>query len=1033
MTGKDSNKNVLVVGGGVAGMQAAIQCARLGFSVYLVDRAPSIGGHMSQLDKTFPTNDCAMCILSPRLHDVKSDKNITLLTYSKVEAIEGSSGDFSVAIRKLPRYVDEEKCIGCGTCTEKCPVRIPNPFNLGLSETKAIHQLYPQAVPSVPVIEKKWCRYFLKGKCRICEKLCPTGAIDFGQKDEIVVLKVGAIINSSGFTTFDPGKIPEYNYSSSPDILTSLEFERILSPTGPTGGELVRLSDGSVPRRLAFIQCVGSRDTARNRPYCSEVCCLVTFKQAMLALERGNVEEIVVFYIDRRAQEKDGEEYLNRLENSGRVKFVKGKVARIEPGENGSFLLNYSDLEDGFHQYYADMVVLAVGIEATRDRVLDFGSKEKSWGFTRSVAYTDVRDGIFNCGCVTGPKSIPGAVLDSEAAASETCKFLGLPSREIETISEELKSPSELRLGIFICKCGTNIAGVIDTKQVVEFAKKLPNVVWAQENLFSCSSDATKEMTRIVKEKGITRLLVASCTPRTHLPIFQDVMKAAGLNPGLVTMANIREQCAWVHKKDPLVATEKGKKLVEAAAGKVLGSKPLSFLSSSVIKRVLILGGGVAGLTAATTIAEHGIKVTIVEKTGKLGGRGLDSLEGPEGANLKAHIEKLILKVNANSKIDVFLNAELVNFSGAGGKFLSTIRVAGGKDIGDHEVSHGALVVAIGAQLLKPRGLFGYGEVEGICTQRELESEIAAELEKRKWESDFAWNYIKPAGTYFDSSLSRIRHLCMIQCVGSRNEERPYCSRVCCTRAVTHALVLKELYPHMNITVLYRDIRTYGFNELIYQEARENGVVFVRYDTAFEPVVSKVRLGMKKAVGIRVKRKGSNFPVPVEGQDLCLTVDRLVLSEATIPTSDHVTLSKILKLPLSASGFFMEKHPKLAPAETQVEGIYVCGQAHYPKTIRESITHAKAVSAKVLSLLSQDVRTRFAPTVSVIEGRCVRCLTCVRVCPYEVPVYRDGEIYIDKLKCQGCGICVSECPNKAIEPDAVADLQMMKELQLIVG
>ncbi len=1034
MARKKVKNSVLVIGGGIAGMQAAIQCARLGFKVTLVEEAPSIGGHMSRLDKTFPTNDCAMCILSPRMHEVKRGEGIEILTNCRIESVSGVPGNFCVAIRKVPRFVLEDRCIGCGTCTEKCPVKIPDPFNLGLNETKAIHQLFPQAVPAVPVIEKDVCRFFLKGKCRICEKLCPTGAIKFDQHDEIISLQVGAIISAAGFRTFDPGKIPHYSYLLSPNILTSLEFERILSPTGPTGGSLVKISDGSPPATIAFVQCVGSRDVTQNRPYCSEVCCLITFKQAMLALERGGLEEIAIFYIDKRAQEKEGEEYLVRLERDERVRFVKGKVAKITP-QNGLITLDYSDPEGGFHKYRADMVVLAVGIEARGSNLLDMlGLEGDSWGFAVSDE-TDLEGqgrGIYPCGGMRGPTSIPGAVLGSEAAACDVANFLGVPSaRKGCATSSGLDSPSDVRLGVFICRCGTNIAGVVDTKEVVKFAKGLPNVVWAQENLFSCSSDATKEMARTVREKGITRLLVASCTPRTHLPIFQDVMKEAGMNPGLVSMANIREQCAWVHKTKPDDATEKAKRLVEGAVGKISSSRPLSFLSSPVVKKALILGGGVSGLTAARMLANQGIEAVIVEKTQKIGGRSLKCLEDFKTGNLKKYFEETISGVEKNENTKIYVNAELKRFSGSPGNFVSEISVNNGKKEQTIEVSHGALIVSIGAERLKPFGLFGYGEVEGVMTQSELEKEILGELATRSWDSYVSRSCIRPSGAYFESPLSNIRHLCMIQCVGSRSEERLYCSRVCCTRAVIHSLILKSLYPHMNIIVLYRDIRTYGFNDLLYQEAREKGVVFVKYDPEVPPSVSPVRLGRSRAVRVELKAFQNRYPVGSGASSLCLTVDRLVLSEATIPTEDHVGLSRLLKLPLSSSGFFMEKHLKLGPAETQIEGVYVCGQAHYPKTIDESVTHAKAVTAKALSLLAEDVRTGFAPTVSVDGGRCIRCLTCVRVCPYEVPVFRDGDIFIDKLRCQGCGICVAECPNKAIEPDVISDLQVIKEVEIL--
>ncbi|MBW2069645.1 MAG: CoB--CoM heterodisulfide reductase iron-sulfur subunit A family protein [Deltaproteobacteria bacterium] len=1013
----ESRKNnaigaVLVIGGGISGVQAALDLATSGFKTYLVEYSPTVGGKMAQLDKTFPTNDCSTCILAPKLGDLARHPDIHLLTMCEVIRVSGQVGNFSVSLLKRPRFVDLERCTACGTCASKCPKKTVDTYNQGLSERKAIYLPYPQAVPQKYVIDASQCLYFTKGKCRVCEKVCPAQAISFSQQPEVLELQVGAIIAAPGFAPFDPLSASDtYGYGKFANVITSLQFERILSASGPYQGELRRPSDGKPPEQIAFIQCVGSRDLLCGRGYCSAVCCMAAVKEAVVAHEHLTEGVVTtIFFMDIRAQGKGYEQYVAAAKQQYDVKCLFGKVAAVEELDNCRLRLHHTN-EHGQHSYHDfDLVILSVGmgLSPQADRLAAvLGLPLENNGFCRtslSAPTATTREGILACGAFLGPRDIADSVLSAGAAACQASAHLGAQRyslTEQRSYPEERHvSGSELRVGVFVCRCGFNIAQNVDVAEVASYARSLASVIHAEETLFACAADSCDNMVAIIVQRNLNRVVVASCTPRTHAPLFRETIRQAGLNDAYLEMANIREQCSWVHQQNPEVATTKAKALVRMAVARVSRASPLHVESVVVQPRALVIGGGLAGMRACLAVAEQGYQCFLVEKTQQLGGslRHLrHTLEGEDPARI---LRTSISKIKRHPLIKTYLGAEIRSVHGQVGDFHTTIvqqAPSGGKT---QVLRHGAIVVATGAREFKPDGLFFYGEDPRVVTQLELESLIAEN----------------------HSLLQRVGAVVMLQCVGSRTEERPYCSRLCCNEAVKNALLLKEKYPGVEVCILHRDIRTYGLREEYYQRARELGVLFSRYQEDNPPVVRLLH-----------DRYGAHIVVeviePLLGSVLSLRPDLLVLSTAIVPPATNEDLASILKIPLDADGFFLEAHAKLRPADFASEGIFLCGMAHYPKPIDEAILQAEAAALRTVSILAREKIPAGREVAQVDESRCQSCLTCLRVCPFQVPIIgNSGKATINAVACQGCGVCVAECPAAAIKMESCSDSQLLETL-----
>jgi heterodisulfide reductase subunit A len=939
--------------------------------------------------------------------------NIELLTLSEIEQVTGQQGNFQVTLRKQPRYVDMDKCIACGLCSQKCPKKVDDEYQEGVGQRKAIYISYSQTVPLKYVIDKEHCIYFVKGKCKACEKFCPTGAINFDDKEEIVTLNVGSVILAPGYKPFDPSGLDLYGYEQLPDVVTGLEYERLLSASGPYQGHLMQPSTGREPKKIAWIQCVGSRNKACGNGYCSTVCCMYAVKQSLVTAEHlhgGDVQQ-TIFFMDLRSHNKEFERYYEGAKAKG-VRFIRSRPHSIDPGDKNIGAKIYYMTEDGQQlKEDFDMVVLSVGLEAPKDALElaeKFGIELDQYRFADAPSFAPVstnRDGVYVCGAFQNPKAIPRSVTEASAAASAAAKNLvqarGTLTKEKTYPPERDVAGEEPRVGVFVCSCGINIANTVNVPEVVEYAKTLPFVQFVDNNLFSCSTDTQVTMAEKIKDQNLNRIVVAACTPRTHEALFQDTLREAGLNAYMLEMANIRNQNSWVHQGNPEAATVKAKDQVRMAVAKAIRNFPLQRLSVQVSQHALVIGGGLAGMTAALDLADRNYRTTLVEKSDKLGGNAWNLNKTWKGEDIRANLQDIIAKVENHPNIKVLKQAEVKTVDGSVGNFTSDIEAGGATET----VNYGIAVLATGAEELKPQEYL-YGRDSRIMTHLEFD----AELRER------SANVAKAGSAVF------------IQCVGSREPERMYCSRVCCTHSVHSAIKLKEINPDMPVYVLYRDIRTYGEREDLYTKARELGVIFIRYDLENKPKVIK---------------DGDNLLVevfdPIVQLPVRLPADYLVLASAIIPRRNE-NLLELYKFGMNADGFMNEAHPKLRPVDMTVDGLFVAGLCHHPKPIDEAVSQAMAAVSRAGVILAKE-RMSLDAIKSYATEKCDGCALCVDVCPYmaiKIEEYKDnGQVHrritTDKALCKGCGLCAATCPKDGVVVHGFTTDQLQAQVDEVVA
>jgi heterodisulfide reductase subunit A len=922
-----------------------------------------------------------------------------------LKSISGEEGNFEVKVVQHPRYVDPTKCIACGLCAEKCPTKIDNEYDAGLGKRKSIHVKYAQAVPLKYAIDPVHCIFLTKGKCRVCEKLCPAKAINFEEKERELTIQTGAVIIAPGCEVFDPEAYNIYGYHRSPNIVTSLEFERILSASGPFGGHLIRPSDKKEPKKIAWIQCVGSRDVHEGaKGYCSAVCCTYAIKEAIVAKEHSKDGlDAAIFYIDMRTYGKDFEKYYNRARDEAGVRFIKSRITQILPvKEKGGLLIRYTDEAQTRIEETFDMVVLSVGFSVANE-ALDLAKRLEiqvdPYHFSTTSSFDPVRTsraGIFVCGAFQGPKDIPTSVIESSASAAMAESILASARGSLTRTKE---SPEEVdvhgeppRVGVFVCRCGTNIAGVLDVPGIAEYAKTLPGVVYVQDNLFSCSQDTQEKITQIIKEQRLNRVVVAACSPLTHEPLFQETLVNAGINKYLFEMANIRNQCSWVHGGDPKAGTEKGKDLVRMAVAKVALFEPMTEPEIKINQSALVIGGGISGMVAAKNLAEQGYHTYLIEKNDTLGGQAKNLYQTWKREDVQQHLSKIIQEVESHPKIEVHLKTELKNVDGFVGNFKSTIQTNGEQKL----LEHGIAILATGASELKP-DQYLYGQDPRVLTSLELDQRLINQ----------------------DSSLRKVRSAAFIQCVGSRIKERPYCSKVCCTHSVMSALELKEIHPNMDVFILYRDMRTYGLREDLYREARTKGVVFIRYDDQKELEVDGDQGGLQL-----------RFTHYALQREMELRPDLLVLATAVVAPKENPT-AKLFKVPVNSDGFFVEAHVKLRPIDFATDGVFVCGLSHAPKPIDESVAHGLGAASRAVTLLSQKEMFGNAVVAHIEAETCAGCQGCVKVCPYEAIRYlEDRKICeINEVICKGCGACAATCPSASAQLRRFSSRQIYVQIE----
>ncbi len=786
-------------------------------------------------------------------------------------------------------------------------------------------------------------------------------------------------------------------------MITSIDFERILSATGPTGSAVMRPSDGKIPEKIGFIQCVGSRDKVNE--YCSSVCCMYATKEAVIAKEHQNDIEATIFYMDMRAHGKGFDQYFERAKAEHGVRYIRSMVSRIlEDPVTKNVSVVYIDDSGELREEAFDMIVLSVGLRPSKNLgklAGTLGVELNGYGFIKGDASSPLltsREGIYTCGACESPQDIPETVTAACGAACEATSLI-TEARGRDLVVQHLPDERDVtgeepRIGVFVCNCGINIGGVVNVPEVQEYARGLPNVVLSDDNLFTCSQDTQDKMKKLLVEHGINRIVVASCSPRTHEPLFRATIREMGLNKYLFEMANIRDQCSWVHMHDKENATEKAKTLVRMAVMNANYIKPLKEVTIDVNSKALVVGGGIGGMTAALSLANQNFEVFLIEKEDALGGNLRHIFRTLDGMDVQRFLRETIDTVMSHPLIHIEMNAAIADHSGFKGNFSTGIVAGASKEY--KKIDHGIIILATGGEELKPHGHFGYGEDSRVMTQHELERKIA------------------------DGTLGAFERCVMVQCVGSRNEERPYCSRVCCSTAIKNAISLKENAPECDVIILYRDIRTYGFLEGYYLKARKLGVRFMRYETSAQPVL---------------ERRGNCLTLTCHDPSIMETVsfdaDLVVLSSAIVP-SDNKDLATLLKLPRTNEGFFLEAHMKLRPVDFASDGMFLCGLAHSPKNIKETITQAEGAAARAITILSKEKMAVGGIIAHVDAEKCAACLTCVRACPYSVPVINEqGEAEIDISKCKGCGTCAAECPAKAIDLMHYSDVQLEEKVKAL--
>lgn len=957
-------------------------------------------------------DDCILCGLCTRICDKMGNNAITLT---------GRGLNLQV---DTPFSQTSDVCLACGACASVCPTGhisldkirteitkarpelIPSEYDMGLKGRKPVYVPYAQAVPNTPAIDREVCVHFKTGGCQICQEFCQTNAIDYSMEDETVELEVGSIILSPGFQPFDPSKFDTYSYSEFQNVVTALEFERILAATGPWMGHLVRPGDEKEPKKIAFLQCVGSREINRcDHPYCSSVCCMYALKESIIAKEHADYDlDVAIYYMDMRTHGKDFDRYYERARDKG-VRFIRSRVHTILELPDQSLRMDYlaengEKLTEDF-----DLVVLSHGMEISdnvKDLAQEMGIELNSSGFVKSSDFAPVGTnipGIYACGALAGPKDIPQSVMEASAAACAASSRLS-EVRNSQTLQPEIPEQIDVvgeipRIGVFICSCGINIAGVIDVNQLVDYAQELPHVAYVNNNLFTCSQDSQEAMASIIKEQGLNRVVVAACTPKTHEGIFQETLQGAGLNRYLFEMANIRNQDSWVHANNPRLATQKAEDLIRMAVTKVALSAPLQEVNLEITPVALIVGGGIAGMNAALEMAGQGFETHLVEQSNQLGGNARLINSTVNGQKVAPYLQELQEKLESNSLVHLHLDSTLSNVEGFVGNYTSEVTDARG-DV--QEIKHGAVIVATGAQEHTPEE-YSYGQDPRVMTHLEIDSALKQ-------------------GSLDPTSIGSA---VFIQCVGSREPERPYCSKICCTHTLKSALHFKEQNPDCQIYVLYRDIRSYGDRELLYKAAREKGIIFIRFEPESKPTVETTSEGLHV----------SCFD-PILGRDVAIKADCVGLASAVL-SRDNTTLAQQFKLPLNEDGWFMEAHQKLRPVDFATDGVFMAGTCHYPKPIEESISQAQAAVSRAVSLLSREELNLPGTVAAIMESKCVACGLCIEICPYQAIDWNEkGLAQINRALCKGCGTCVASCRSGAPNLNGFTQEEIFAEIEALV-
>jgi heterodisulfide reductase subunit A2 len=1009
-------------------MRSALDLADAGLKVYLVENTPCLGGRVAQLGFMFPQHDCVLCrgtpdhgygctrpSISPAYILHNQHPNIEILTDTTVVDIAGQAGDFSISLRQEPRYIDIHRCISCGYCAQVCPVDLPDTYQQGMASHKAVYKVAARAAPDAYVIKRgTYC-----DQCGKCVEICPSKAIDLNDHPKLLSIAAGAIILALGFQVYDPAELAELGYRRFPNVLHAMEYERLASRSGPSEGVITRPSDHRPPKSIAWLQCVGSRDVKHS--YCSSICCMYATKEAILAKQRlGSDVKCQVFFMDERAFNKEYSRYFEKARTQFDIEYTRCRVSSIQEDPlTRDLILQFADQDGKLHQERFECVVLATGLQPPASaeyfaEMLDLSLND--YGFCETEKFSPLQtthSGVFVCGAFSSPKEISETVLDASGAAMEVIRLLNdelntFPvSRKYPFLSKNNLPPEKdvsnlpVQIGVFACACGGTISEDLDLPGLLKVASLWEGVVHTELLDFACFEENLLHIQEQIHASSLNRIVIAACSNRTHDPLFQRTVRQAGLNPYLVELVNLREQCSKVHHWQPELANRKAQELIRIAVERTRRAEPIQKQRHDCSPTALIIGGGVSGMTAALAVADSGYNAHLIERSEMLGGNLQNMYYVAEGYNPRLLGRDLVNRVRAHPRITAQTHTQLIHQEGHVGEFRSQLLTKSpNSDSTLQEIEHGVTIVATGGRELREHPWLN---IPGVITQLALEEKMI----------------------HSPKEIMDLRQVVMVQCV--QEAGRPYyCSRVCCTNTMKNAIRLKLFNPACQVTVLYKNIVTYGFREEYYTEARRLGVTFVRYTDDEPPLLTFAQDRLQ----VEIRDPALNRPIKIQA-------DMVTLSMAIVPAEGTRQLASLLRVPLSSEGFFTEAQMKLRPMDFMREGIFLAGMAHYPKFIEESISHALAAAGRAVTLLSQASELYLGGIVAVVDPqKCVGCLTCTRTCPFSIPQVVNSEgvsgvgglggaAFIDPAQCQGCGTCTGDCPANAIQLLHYKDDQIM--------